>query len=196
MANATIERIGAERSGIHTEWRRAKNSFKGCIEAKCPFLAECTNNPRFQVCPIKAECFAAYNPPERAAAGHNTLSNAMLNKLADLISVTSNALDLGATKISVGTSTAATSNPFTQLTTETHREAFVDVQRPSTGKVVFYWFLSTTVANATLTEWGFLAGAPTGTLGTGTLLNRWKDTVIKTDQDTVSGQYSITFAGA
>lgn len=180
------------------------NRFTGCAEGGCPFLANCTSNPYFNGCPrdsldpqgttIDPKWFDAYNPPEFQTIGHNTILDQTFNKVADLLAGVSNALDLSATMISFGTSTAATTSNQTQLTTEVGRKTFVDRKRTTTGKVVFYWFLTTSEGVAALREWGFLANTPSASLGTGTLINRFLDSKDKTADDTLTGKYSITIA--
>lgn len=179
---------------ITTEWRIRKTSFASCIAKTCPRLANCTADQALIGCPIGDEDWRSANPVDREVAGQNTILNALLNKAADTLAGISNAVNLNAGRISVGTGTAATVLTQTQLGAEIYRDLFVDRQRQSVGKATFYWFFGTQVANGALREWGILDGNATATLGTGNLLNRWLATIDKTSADTVSGQYSITFA--
>jgi hypothetical protein len=179
---------------ITTEWRLRKTSFASCIAQGCPRLDECAANQAIVACPIGDAAWANANPVDRELVGHNTVLYTLLNKVRDMLAGVANSVDLDAERISVGTGTAVTVLSQTQLGAEVYRDTFVDRQRPSAGKISFYWFFGTTVANGALREWGILDGNATASLGDGNLLNRWLATIDKTSADTVSGQYSITFA--
>lgn len=184
--------MGSQQGGWRGEGIVRTNHFAGCISGGCPNVGRCTTNRRFAACPEpERELFA-----QDVAAVQNTLLDRFFDKIGDSITGVSNAFDLNASYVSVGTSTAVTSPTQSQLFAEVYRDVFVDRQRPSMGVSVFYWFFGTTVANGALREWGFVAGNPTATLGTGDLINRFLYTIDKTSSDTVSGQYTVSGANA
>ncbi len=186
---------GSEALGTKTEYRLRRNAFAGCADMGCPMLATCSSRYQHTACPFGDEAFEAHNPRDRELVGSNTILDVLTDYVADKITGTANAFSPAATYISVGTGTGATTGGMTQLQVEVYRDLFVDRTRPSTGKATFYWFFGPNVVTGTLTEWAFIAGTATGTLGTGTAINRFLQTLLNvTSTDTVVGQYSIVGA--
>lgn len=180
---------------ITTRWETRRNHFGGCLAMACPFVETCSARHQHQACPFGDEAFEAANPRDRAQVGENTIHYSLVDKIADDLAGVPNPMALEVTHVAVSTHTADTDPAATIFSGEIYRDTFVDRQRPSIGKLVLYWFLGTTVANGALRSWSFFAGGASNVPGSGTPINRFLSPIDKTSADTVSGQYSITFAG-
>jgi hypothetical protein len=188
---------GRTEPAIWVEWDRRKNSFKGCIDAGCPLLATCTRNAEFAGCPsddpeLRA-VFAKHNPAANRRKGRNRVFNWVFNKHRDDLIGAANAAGLGISHIIAGTGTLPTDPTWTALQIEGYRAPLVKRKATSTGKGTFYWYIPPDEGIGSWTEWALGANFATNAAGTGYAFNRWPDTINKTADDTVTGQFSILY---